>query len=225
MTPFRASVLLLVAGVSWTVNAPAQGYAHADTRVIGRCLVLGFGRWLPHEPGWFPSIWARTPPPLQLAATRSPFDYWGLPTTRLIAPAPDLGADTVWSLPYSGGADLHDWLLSYMLYGWGAPHPDSLVLFDPAAADNGLDIRGVWRGEVLHARARSSTDVVSPEDDPRANAYAVQYPCGDVAARQRAEARLSELLQSDAPSVELNAREVVRERAWWDSVFRARRRP
>jgi len=220
----RALLLSTVLAFGWTAGALAQQSPSAQT-VPGTCLVLGFGRWLPYEPGWFPPTWARTPPPLQLTANPSPNDYYGLPASRLIAPSPELGADTVWRLPRGGGADLHDWHLSYMLHGWGIPHRDSLVLFDPVVADNGLEIRGVWRGDVLYARARSSTDVISPDDDPRANAYAVRYACGDAPARHRAEARLAELLRADTPSEVLNAQEVARERAWWDSVFRSKRRP
>ena len=88
------------------------------------------------------------------------------------------------------------------LWAWLAPTRDSFRLRRPAALSEGIWIAGHWSGDTLSGRAWASNDVVNMQP-PRANVYAVRYPCRDRTAASRADQTLSLLLAADVENPRL----------------------
>jgi len=108
--------------------------------------------------------------------------------------------------------------MASFLWGWRAPTADSVALIRFAALSVGLSIHGEWLGDTLRGRAHGYSDVVSPDSDPRSNAYGVRYNCESTTAVQDARRALADLVRSDRSDTLQNAREAAAERARWDSL-------
>jgi hypothetical protein len=197
-----------------TIATPRAASQPSAPEVTDSCLVVGFGQWLPRDPDWLPQPWRSILPALRLGASPSPITGKYFRDARIIGPAPEASADSV-GLITTRGRRAH-----YFLYGWRTPSADTLVLFDPIVIDNGVELRGVWREGILRGRAHSFSDIVAPEIDPRANAYAARYACGDRAAWQQAREAIAELVARDIPDPDAAAREIAEER---EVVNRSRR--
>jgi hypothetical protein len=193
-----------------TARAAAQPSAPAFT---DSCLVIGFGQWLPREPDWLPHPWRSILPALRFGGSPSPVTGKSVRNARLVGPAPEASADSVGVITTRGRR-------ARILYGWRTLSADSLVLFDPVALNNGVQIRGAWRDGIFRGRAQAFSHIVAPEIDPRANAYAARYTCGDRAAWQQAREATAELVARDIPDPSAAAREIAEER---ELLNRARR--
>jgi hypothetical protein len=210
---------LVVATLSILVTSGVMARHLAPPRLIPNqvrrdCLALGFGSWLPKRPNWLTPAWWREPPHLRLlgrsVGSLHGKEWYGLD----FAP----GAESA-VREKSGGSLVR---LADFLWAWRAPQPDSLELIRVAALSEGLSVTGTWRGDTLRGRAHAYSDVISPETDPRGNAYAVRYDCSAPTGATTAAHTLHMLLLSDRPDSVRNAREAMTERARWDSVLRAR---
>jgi hypothetical protein len=200
--------------VACTIATPRAASQPSAPEFTGACLVVGFGLWSPRDPDWLPQPWRTILPALRLGASPSPITGKYFRNPRLVGPAPESGADSVELITTRGRRARH------FLYGWRTASADTLVLFDPIVLDNGIEIRGVWQEGMFRGRALSFSEIVAPEIDPRANAYAARYVCGDRAAWHQARETVSELVARDIPDPDAAAREIAEER---EVVNRARR--
>ena len=215
MTHSRIHSLVLPAAVValCTIATPRAASQPSVREFTDSCLVVGFGEWLPRDPNWLPQPWRSILPALRLGASPSPITGKYFRDARIIGPAPEASADSV-GLTTTRGRRAH-----YFLYGWRTPFADTLVLFDPIVLRNGVALRGVWREGIFRGRAHSFSNMVAPEIDPRATAYAARYACGDRAAWQQAREAIADLIAHDIPDPDAAAGEIAEER---EVVNRAR---
>jgi hypothetical protein len=161
------------------------------------CVAIGYGSWLPSDPAWLPEPWFRTPPHVSLqAAPKGGTTARHLHGWMRVGSAPDLGADTVWTIRTHEGVS-YELGLSDVFGGWRAPEADSLELRRLAGLSWNVDVFGRWSGDTLRARAHVYSDVRVPEAEPRANAYGVRYACRRRAAAAAADRALRRLLDAD----------------------------
>ncbi|HET8762316.1 MAG TPA: hypothetical protein VFM12_02810 [Gemmatimonadales bacterium] len=181
MTGWMLAVLAMAGRVT-SVSAQSQP----------TCLVLGDGQWLPPDHG---PIWPGNRA-LQLADSPSsvPDSMLGRTGWRAVrfTDAHERGADR--RRDYDSA------------WGWLSPSPDSLLLLRPAMLSQGMIVRGSWNADTLRGRGVTFADLVL-FPMPRANMYAVKYPCDDMRARSAAFSALAKLEQSDVPDPALNAAE------------------
>lgn len=181
-----------VTGWMLAALAMAGNVTSVAAQSMPACLVIGAGQWLPPDPG---SIWPGN------SALR-------LLDTAVSTPDSMLGRAGWRELQF---IDVHeprpDPLRDYgFAWGWLSPSPDSLLLLRPAMLSQGVIVRGSWNADTLRGRGVTFADLVL-FPMPRANMYAVKYPCDDMRARSAAFSALAKLEQSDVPDPALNAAE------------------
>ncbi|HET7603108.1 MAG TPA: hypothetical protein VFK36_08840 [Gemmatimonadales bacterium] len=181
-----------VAGWVLSALALAGGMTPVSAQSRPICLVLGAGQWSPPDPG---SIWSGTKA-LQLvdSAASIPDSMLGHTGWREVrfADAPEPDADLRRDYDFA--------------WGWLSPTPDSLLLVRPAMLSQGMIARGAWSADTLRARGVTFADLVR-FPMPRANMYAVGYPCGDARKQRAAFSALAKLQKADLPDPALNAAE------------------
>jgi hypothetical protein len=205
--------LLSICGVYLAAGGPPY---HDGTVVQDFCLALGFGAWQPAQPYWFPPGWTAHAPDLQLRdrpGRLSAFEGWR--EWKEVGPAPVLAGDTVWHFKNSDG--VLELRVAWLATMWRSTR-DTLELLRPAALSDGFQVRGQWSADTLHGRAHAFSDLVSPESDPRANAYGIRYACDDPEGAGRAATALHRYIEEDRPDPVQRQIEIKAERARWDSL-------
>lgn len=173
---FRATFMRIHQLFVLALAASIATIARAQSVSVDRqCVVLGFGRWLPDNPGWLRASWREVTPPIALLRTPIRRSQQVSRGWRSVSAAPTRGIDTA----AKPGDDPYAWPISSMIQGWRAIGPDSLALAHFVALGEGVTIRGRWIGDTLRARAHSSSDAIHPRTEPRANAFAIRYDCRD----------------------------------------------
>jgi len=89
---------------------------------------------------------------------------------------------------------------------WRAPLGDSLIILRPSMLSEGLEFRGLWKGDTLRGRAFAFSDNLSPQN-PRANVYGVRFECRNHESAERALAAVETLRERDVPNTQLGIRE------------------
>jgi hypothetical protein len=210
----KASSGLIVATLSLMALGCTRepGGSQSAIAPASKCVVIAFGEWYPTSPYWVDHDWSTVSPPQQLYTTKR----WAYPSGQL--DWRDFGIPgLVGSERTQGGQSVDPTRYRNQLWMWRA-EGDSTWFLDPAALDEGLEVRGKWIGDTLNGRVHGFTDMVSPSADPRADARAIGFPCQERVRRDNAHRSLMEWRRSNRADIPRAQAEARQEEAFWRAL-------